>query len=52
MELNKPQWDAVWDRLAPGFLRSVGNAPTTGTPLSRDLETGKQSYRMYCLTKD
>jgi SAM-dependent methyltransferase len=51
MELNKPQWDAVWDRMVPGFLRSMGNAPTTGTPLSRDLETGKQSYRMYCLTR-
>jgi fatty-acid O-methyltransferase len=51
MELNKPQWDAVWDRMVPGFLRPVGNAPTTGTPLSRDLESGKQSYRMYCLTK-
>ncbi|WP_308170461.1 phthiotriol/phenolphthiotriol dimycocerosates methyltransferase [[Mycobacterium] fortunisiensis] len=51
MELNKPQWDAVWDRIAPGFLRSIGSAPTTGTPLSRDLENGKQFYRMYCLTK-
>ena len=52
MELNKPQWNAVWDRLAPGFLRSVSNPPTTDTPLSQDLVSGKQSYRMYCLTKD
>jgi SAM-dependent methyltransferase len=52
MELNKPQWDSVWDRMAPGFLRSVSTPPTSGTPLSRDLESGKQFYRMYCLTKD
>lgn len=51
MELNTPQWKAVWDRLAPGFIRAVGHSPAKGTPDYRDIESGKQSYRMYCLTK-
>lgn len=51
MELNTPQWEAVWDRYAPRFLRSVGHAPVQGETLYREIESGKQSYRMYCLTK-
>ncbi|WP_246216695.1 phthiotriol/phenolphthiotriol dimycocerosates methyltransferase [Mycobacterium botniense] len=51
IELNTSQWEAVWDRLAPGFLRPVGQAPTKGARIYRDLQTGKQSYRMYCLVK-
>jgi fatty-acid O-methyltransferase len=51
MELNTSHWEAAWNRVAPGFLRPVSHAPTKGTPLYRDLESGKQSYRMYCLTK-
>lgn len=52
IELNTAQWQTVWDRLAPGFVRFVGQSPTKGSPLYRDLESGKQSYRMYCLVKD
>jgi fatty-acid O-methyltransferase len=51
MELNTPQWEAVWDRMVPGFLKPVGNAPAKGTQIYRDIESGKQSYRMYCLIK-
>lgn len=51
MELNTPQWEAVWDRMVPGFLKPVGNAPAKGTQIYRDIESGKQSYRMYCFTK-
>lgn len=51
MELNTSHWEAVWNRLAPGFLRPVAHAPTTGTPAYRDVMNGKQSYRMYSLTK-
>lgn len=51
MELNTPQWEAVWDRMVPGFLRPLGNSPAKGTQMYRDIESGKQSYRMYCLTK-
>jgi fatty-acid O-methyltransferase len=51
MELNTPQWEAVWDRIVPGFLKPVGNSPAKGAKPYRDIESGKQSYRMYCLTK-
>lgn len=51
MELNTSQWEAVWDRMVPGFLKSMGNSPAKGTQIYRDVESGKQSYRMYCLTK-
>jgi fatty-acid O-methyltransferase len=52
MELNTPQWEAVWDRMVPGFLKSLGSSPAKGTQMYRDIESGKQRYRMYCLTKD
>lgn len=51
MELNTPQWEAVWDRMVPGFLKPLGSSPAKGTQMYRDIESGKQSYRMYCLTK-
>jgi fatty-acid O-methyltransferase len=51
MELNTPQWEAVWDRYAPRFVRPVTHAPVKGEWLYRDIESGNQSYRMYCLTK-
>jgi ubiquinone/menaquinone biosynthesis C-methylase UbiE len=51
LDLNNSQWEGVWDRLAPRFVRPVAHAPTKGTPLYRDIVSGKQSYRMYCLTK-
>ena len=51
MELNTPQWEAVWDRMVPGFLKRMGSSPAKGTQMYRDIESGKQSYRMYCLTK-
>ena len=51
MELNTPQWEAVWDRYAPRLLRPVGHAPVTGETLYRELESGQKSYRMYCLSK-
>ena len=51
MELNTPQWEAVWDRYAPKFLRPVGRGPVKGETLYREIESGQQSYRMYCLTK-
>lgn len=52
IELNTSQWTTVWGRLAPKLLRSMAQAPTKDSPLYRDLKRGKQSYRMYCLTKD
>jgi fatty-acid O-methyltransferase len=51
MDLNAPQWEAVWDRYAPRFLRTVGRGPVKGGTLYQDIETGARSYRMYCLTK-
>jgi fatty-acid O-methyltransferase len=51
MELNTPQWEAVWDRYAPKFLRPVGHGPVKGEALYREVESGQQTYRMYCLTK-
>ena len=51
MELNTSQWEAVWDRMVPAFLQPLGNSPAKGTQMYRDIESGKQSYRMYCLTK-
>jgi fatty-acid O-methyltransferase len=51
MQLNTPQWEAVWDRYAPRVVRSVGHAPVQGETLYREIESGNQSYRMYCLTK-
>jgi fatty-acid O-methyltransferase len=47
LELNSPQWEAVWARLLPKFLQST--APVEGGTLYRDLKSGKQVYRMYCL---
>jgi fatty-acid O-methyltransferase len=52
MELNTAQWEAVWDRIVPGFMKSWGSSPAKGTQMYRDIETGKQSYRMYCFIKD
>jgi ubiquinone/menaquinone biosynthesis C-methylase UbiE len=51
LDLNNAQWERVWDRLAPRSVRLVAHAPTKGTPLYRDIVSGKQRYRMYCLTK-
>jgi fatty-acid O-methyltransferase len=51
MELNAPEWEAVWDRYAPRFLRPVGKGPVRGGTLYRDIESGDRSYRMYCLAK-
>jgi fatty-acid O-methyltransferase len=51
MELNSANWAAAWDRVMPRFLRPVTAAPVEGTLLYRDVQSGKQSYRMYCLAK-
>jgi len=51
MELNTPAWETVWDRYAPRLVRPVSHAPIKGETLYRDIESGNQSYRMYCLTK-
>jgi fatty-acid O-methyltransferase len=51
MDLNNAHWEGVWDRLAPRFVRLVAHAPTKDSPMYRDTVSGKQSYRMYCLTK-
>jgi fatty-acid O-methyltransferase len=51
MELNTPQWEAVWERYAPKFLRPVGHPPVKGETLYRELESEAKFYRMYCLTE-
>lgn len=51
MGLNSAHWEAVWPSVVLGFLRPVTQAPVKGSALYQDMESGKQSYRMYCLVK-
>ena len=51
MELNTPQWEAVWDRMVPGFLKPLGSSPPEGYPDVPGHRERKAVYRMYCLTK-
>jgi ubiquinone/menaquinone biosynthesis C-methylase UbiE len=51
LDLNNAHWEGVWDQLAPRLVRPMAHPPTRDTPLYRDTVSGKQSYRMYCLTK-
>lgn len=50
-DLNASHWEEVWNSVAPRLVRQIAPAPTNGNPLYRDMVSGKQSYRMYCLTK-
>jgi fatty-acid O-methyltransferase len=50
-DLNISHWEAAWDSPALRFVRPIVPAPTKRNPLHRDMVSGKQTYRMYCLTK-
>jgi SAM-dependent methyltransferase len=53
MELNSEPMRAMMESLWPGFLRrwARDGAPALGSAPYRILESGRASYRMYCLTK-
>jgi fatty-acid O-methyltransferase len=50
-DLNISNWEAAWDSPALRFVRPMVPAPTKRNPLHRDMASGKQYYRMYCLAK-
>jgi fatty-acid O-methyltransferase len=43
--------NSLWDKMVPKFLQPVA-APVEGGLLYRDIENGKQVYRVYCLVKE
>lgn len=50
MERNSPLWEAMLD--SAGFLRPALRAPVEGAVIHRDVKSGRQIYRMYCLAKN
>ena len=53
IQLNSAQMGAVMDSLVPGFLRRFARqgAPVQGSVIYRHTESGRYSYRMYCISK-
>lgn len=53
IELNSARWRAAMDSLAPKVFRRLVHktAPVPGSGIHRRMQSGQDSYRMYCLSK-